>query len=181
MVHTEEEIGKPDSSELSSFPSVDMLEVKKPRFLMESPAGYGDWYINLRFEDIPKVFIERITERFWPTTSVENWERSIAYFNIIPTIWNSCLVRDDRIVAFSYGDWDPLLSHMQVIRLSIEPKLFRVDGRFFRDATLAIRKHAKLLGVERIFWLTCRWKAFLRKAPELFQLAEAKVLEVKNV
>jgi len=155
---------------------------KLAKFLIDSPSGLGEWYINLPFEVIPEVFIERITENYYPTTSVEEWRKLIPWLNMMPTIWNSCLIQNkEKVLAFAYGDWDPLLSHMQIIRFSIEPKLFRVDGKFMSEALDACRVHARLLGVRRIYWITCRWKTFLRKVPDQIKLADVGVLEVLNV
>ena len=82
------------------------------------------------------------------------------------------------MLAFACGNWDPLLSHMQVIRFSIKPKLFRVDGVFWTDALNACKTHAKLLGVEKIYWISCNWKAILRKVPYLVKIKDTKIMEV---
>ena len=159
---------------------LDLGRVKKFSFLTESSTGLGGWFINIPFEVIPENFIRQIARD--PVTPYEKYLEYCPWLNAMLTIWNSCLINEEReILAFSYGDWDPLLSHMQVIRFSIRPKLFRIDGTFWKDAFDACKIHANLLGVEKIYWISCSWKAILRKVPDEVVLKDTRVMEVKNV
>lgn len=167
LLHTSTEEQKLDLSKLG-------------KFLVST--SLGEWYTDIPFQYVPEVFIERITERYYPTTDIEEWRRLIPWLNMVPTIWNSCLLENGtEMSAFIYGDWDPLLSHMQVIRISIDPKLYRVGGEIFKEILDVGRLHARLLGVKRLYFITCRWEAFLRKCPSDLKLAEARVLEVLNI
>jgi hypothetical protein len=100
----------------------------------------------------------------------------------MPNYWNIALVdKNSRIVAFQYGTWDPCGAEMQIIRGVTRPEYFRASGKVLKRAIEDVRRLARELGMKRVYWITCRWKAFLRKSPDDVQLMEARVLEVTNV
>ena len=154
-------------------------QVKEFKYLIASSTGLGGWFINIPFEVIPEAFIRQIVRD--PITPYEKYLEYCPWLNSMPTIWNDCLINKEKeILAFFYGNWDPLLSHMEAIRFSIKPKLFRIDGEFWKDALNACKLHAKLLKVERIFWISSNWKAILRKVPGEVKVKDTKVMEVLN-
>jgi hypothetical protein len=136
---------------------------------------------NIPFELVPRELIEQIRPYADPPT-YEQWLAWCPYFNKMPNYWNIALVdKDSRIVAFQYGTWDPCGAEMQIIRSVIRPEYFRVSGKVLKRGVEDVRRLARELGMRRIYWITCRWKAFLRKLPGDAQLMEARVLEVTNV
>ena len=136
---------------------------------------------DIPFELVPKELIEQIRPYADPP-SYEQWLLWCPYFNKMPNYWNLALIDEkNQIVGFQYGTWDPCGAEMHNIRGTILPGMSKASGkvlkRFMEDARVLARE----LGMRRIYWITSRWKAFLRKLPDDIQLMEAKVLEVKNV
>lgn len=149
---------------------------KEWAFLMTSTVGLGGWYKNTPFESIPKGFIEQI---FGHPFTYEQYLEFCPMFNILPNIWNIALITDDKqIIAFQYGHWDPLASLMETVRLTVHPKLFRVDGLFLRDCMLAGKALAKQLGAKNLYWITCKWKSITRKLPGEVRVMDTRVMEV---
>jgi len=91
------------------------------------------------------------------------------------------LDKENKIVGFQYGTWDPLGAEMHIIRGVLHPKFFRISGKVLKRWIDDVRKLAKELGMRRIYWMTCRSKAFLRKLPNDLKIMKAEVLEVQNV
>lgn len=136
---------------------------------------------DIPFELVPKELIEQIRPYADPP-SYEQWLLWCPYFNKMSNYWNLALINEENeIVGFQYGTWDPCGAEMHIIRGVIHPKMFRASGEVLRRAMDDARKLAKELGMRRIYWITCRWKAFLRKLPNDLQVMDAKVLEVRNV
>jgi len=136
---------------------------------------------NIPFELVPRELIEQIRPYADPP-SYEQWLACCPYFNKMPNYWNLALVdKDNQIVGFQYGTWDPCGAEMHIIRGVIHPKYFRASGEILKMAMSDVRKLARELGMRRIYWITCKWKAFLRKLPDDVKVMEAKVLEVVNV
>lgn len=136
---------------------------------------------NVPFELVPKELIDQIRPYADPP-SYEQWLAWCPYFNKMPNYWNIALVDSlDQIVAFQYGTWDPCGAEMHIIRGIVHPKMFRVSGLILKRAMQDATKLARELGMRRVYFITCRWKAFQRKLGEDIRVMEAKVLEVTNV
>jgi len=80
--------------------------------------------------------------------------------------------------VFLWGSFDPLERLVHVIRITIHPELFRVDGSFLEVILEELERYALELKVVRIYWITDSWRSFLRKLPNKVQLSEGKVIEV---
>jgi hypothetical protein len=151
--------------------------MREIRFITDSTSGLGKWFCDVPFESIPAGFIKQIVRD--PVTTYERYRELCPYLNEMSNIWNSCLLSPEGdMIAFAYGFFDLLLSHIEIMRFSIRPKLFRIDGLFWKDAINACRMHAKMLGVQNIYWMSCNWKAILRKVPDEVKLKETRVMEV---
>jgi hypothetical protein len=136
---------------------------------------------NIPFELVPEELITQIRPYADPP-SYEQWLDWCPYFNSMPNYWNVALInKENQIVAFQYGTWDPLGAEMHIIRGTISPKYFKASGAVMKRAIEDVKEIAKGFGARRIYWITCRWKAFLRKLPNDLSPMEAKVLEVLNV
>jgi hypothetical protein len=147
----------------------------------EEPSGELRCVRNLPFELVPRELIEQIRPYADPP-SYEQWLAWCPYFNRMPNYWNLALIdRDNQIVAFQYGTWDPCGAEMHIIRGTVHPKMFRASGEVLKRAMNDVREFARELGMRRVYWITCRWKAFQRKLPDDVALMEAKVMEVLNV
>jgi len=136
----------------------------------------GRWFKNIPFEIVPEGFIEQL---FGHPFTYEEYLNHCPWFNLLPNIWNIGLIdKDSQIIAFQYGHWDPLAKHMELTRLTIQPKMFRISGEFLLDCLLAGKELAKLLDVEKIYWITCQWKSILRKLDGYVKLVDTRVMEV---
>jgi len=144
---------------------------------MKSPSGLGNWIANFPFEGIPEVLIKQIQEE--PTPPYDRYLGLSKWLNENPSIWNICLVTEDkRIIAFQYGNYDPLVQHLELIRLSIWHKLFRISPEFLKECMEAGKKLMVIMGAKKIFWISCHWKAILRKLPNDVKVMDNRVMEV---
>ena len=136
---------------------------------------------NIPFDLVPKELIEQIRPYADPPT-YEQWLDWCPYFNNMSNYWNLALIdKENKIVGFQYGTWDPLGAEMHIIRGVIHPKFFKISGKILKRWIDDVRALAKELGMRRIYWITCRSKAFLRKLPNDLKIMKAEVLEVQNV
>jgi len=143
---------------------------------MESTLGLGKWFKHVPFEVVPKGFIEQI---FGHPFTYEEYLGHCPEYNALSNIWNIGLIDKNRqVIAFQYGHWDPLARHMELTRLTIQPKMFRIDGKFLLDCLLAGKELARLLDADKVYWITCHWKSLLRKLDGYVKLADAQVMEV---
>lgn len=136
---------------------------------------------NVPFELVPRELIEQIRPYANPP-SYEQWLAWCPYFNEMSNYWNIALVNDENeIMAFQYGTWDPCGAEMHIIRATIHPKMFRVSGAILQRGIEDAKKLARELGMRRVYWMTCRWRAFQRKLLGKVGIMEAKVMEVLDV
>ena len=151
--------------------------VRITTYLKDSTIGLGRWFRDIPFQVVPKLLIEQL---FGHPFTYEEYLQRCPWLNGMENLWNAALVgkKDDRIIAFQYGHWDPLSKDMEMTRFTIVPGLFRIDGEFLRDCMLAGKEIAKLLGAKRLYWITCRWKAVSRKLPGEVRILDTRVMEV---
>lgn len=136
----------------------------------------GVWYYNIPFEAVPKGFIEQLSEH--PYTHEEYLEQC-PLLNELPNYWNLALMDDEsQIIAFVWGNFDPLEKSMQVIRITILPRMFRIDGDFLYKVVKIIKQFAQEMKLERVYWITNKWKALLRKLPGVVFVSNTAVMEV---
>lgn len=136
---------------------------------------------NIPYRLIPREMIEQIRPYANPPP-YEQWLSWCDYFDKMPNYWNIALMdKGFNIVAFQYGTWDPCGAEMHIIRAVVHPKYWRASGKILKKGIEDVKKLAKELKMRRIYFITCRWKAFLKKLPDDLSIMEAKVLEVKNV
>jgi len=153
-----------------------LSDSKEPVFLMHSTLGLGDWYKNLPFTMVPRGFIEQI---FGHPFTYEEYLEMCPSLNRLPNIWNLALLTHKlQVIAFQYGHWDPLANLMEVVRFTIHPKMFRVDGNFIRDCMIAGKLLAKQLEVKKLYWITCKWRSIERKLPNEVRVMDTRVMEV---
>ena len=140
--------------------------------------GYSDklrWFHNIPFRQVPKNLIEQ----FYAYTYEEYLEfcpmLSRMYWNIAGYGLDS---KSPGMKVFLWGSFDPLERLVHVIRITIHPELFRVDGSFLEVILEELERYALELKVVRIYWITDSWRSFLRKLPNKVQLSEGKVIEV---
>lgn len=137
------------------------------------------WLYNIPFETIPQVFIEQLEERFY---TYEEYLKQCPLLNELPDYWNLALMDNkDRVAVFVWGNFDPLEKSMQVVRITMLPEMFKVNGNFLQEVAERVKKFAQEMGFKRVYWITDRWEVFLRKLPNTAKLVEARVLEVINV
>lgn len=136
---------------------------------------------NIPFELVPKELIEQIRPYADPP-SYEKWLGWCPYFNKMPSYWNIAFINEeDQVMAFYYGTWDPCGAQMHIIRMTVHPKVFKIGGEIAKRFLVECKKLAKEFDVRRIYGITCRYKAFLRKLPNDVEVVEARVVEVLNV
>lgn len=136
---------------------------------------------NIPFEKVPEELIRQIRPYADPF-SYEEWLYWCPYFNKMPNYWNIALFdKEGKMIAFQYGTWDPCGAGMHIIRGIVHPSYYRASGTVLRRTFEDAKELARELGMKRIYIITCRHKAFLRKLPGTLRETEARVLEVVDV
>lgn len=133
------------------------------------------WVHNIPFSSVPRELVEQLKER--PYSYEEYLERC----NSLSNYWNFALVKGSDVLVFCWGFFDPLERLMHVVRLSIRPQLFRIDGKFLHFINNKLKEVGKSMGARKIYWITDKWKVFLRKLPNELTTANARIVEVCNV
>ena len=137
------------------------------------------WVRNIKFEQVPVGLIEQVYGH--PHTH-EEWLKWCDWFNQLYNIWNAAAVDETNTIRiFLYGTWDPLLSEMRVVRLTAYPGLFRSNGKVLWKVKEVLMPWARELGMKRVYWESCKWKAMLRKCPGEFKVIDTRLVEVVDV
>jgi hypothetical protein len=135
------------------------------------------WLDNIDFKLVPEPFINQLRERSF---SYEEYQLWADILNRESLIWNSALVdKEGYLKCFMYGNRNPLERKLWILRISVDPKLFTFKGVILSSVLDKLYSFQKKYKVERIYWETKEWKAYLRKIPNDIKVVETmRVMEV---
>lgn len=129
---------------------------------------------DVPFQTIPTTLIEMLSERSFTVDEFRcyGWWANTNYWNIV------FIDKEYRIRAACWGYVDIIENFVHVLRLTADPALWKTDGEFLKRVADELRK---AFGSKRIFFISKRWKAFLRKASECGKVYnECRVIEVNG-
>jgi hypothetical protein len=146
------------------------------KLLKEASIDGMVWWRNIDFKNVPPLLSGQV--KGCPFTS-EDWLAWADWYNRLPNIWNFALMKDEEVMAFIYGYWDPLERELRIMRLSIHPTLFSAGMTAVGEATISqLKLLAKELNIRSIIFETTEWRAWMRKSSGMLKLLKGRILGV---
>lgn len=128
--------------------------------------------VNTPFELVPEGFVAKFGYTY------DEYLSWCPFLNSCAAYWNIVILNEEtQLLAIAWGSWNPLEKHMEIIRASIHPSMFRVGNAFLQHFLKEVKNYALLLGIDKLYWKSNR-KAWIRKLDGFVRQAKTKVIEV---
>lgn len=135
-------------------------------------VGLIAWVRDIPFDCIPQPFVDQLPEKHF---DYQKFLAHAEWLSKVPWYWNLVGLDDQGIKAVCWGTWDPLEDEMRLMRISLHPSWWRIDGRIICSLIQELRIWASERHVETLAWSTHRWKALERKLRGEARVTEARV------